>query len=106
MDRLELELGGEILFDMNLFDYETGLNHKIKDAVSVLEEESLRFEHNNLQFQSTSTIRGNRADTVICTNIGPSLVEQGFIVFRGGLKMIYEDQPCYPVPLQSSQWCL
>lgn len=30
MDRLELELGGEILFDMNLFDYETGLNHKIK----------------------------------------------------------------------------
>jgi len=106
MERLELELDSEMYYTVNIVDYETGINHRIKEVCCVQEGESLSLEGESISFASTSTHKGIKADVIISSNIGPSLVQKGLTVFRGDLKMTYRDEPCFPVSLDASQWCL
>eukprot|EP00088_Acartia_fossae_P009304 TRINITY_DN14497_c0_g1_i2.p1 TRINITY_DN14497_c0_g1~~TRINITY_DN14497_c0_g1_i2.p1 ORF type:complete len:309 (-),score=76.97 TRINITY_DN14497_c0_g1_i2:670-1596(-) len=106
MARLSLELGSEFLFNVTVTDYETGLEHEIKEVQCSIDRENLRLEHDQLQFTSVTALKGMKADTVIASKIGPGLVEKGLTVYSGNLRMTYHDEPCYPVALEASQWCL
>jgi len=106
MARLSLELGSEFVYNVTITDYETGLEHEVKEVSCSIDKEKLKLEHNQLQFTSETALKGAKADTVIATKIGPGLVEKGLTVYSGKLRMTYQDAPCYPVALEASQWCL
>jgi hypothetical protein len=106
MARLSLELGSEFIYNVTITDYETGLEHEVKEVLCSIDKESLKLEHDQLQFTSETALKGVKADTVIASKIGPGLVEKGLTVYSGDLRMTYQDAPCYPVALEASQWCL
>jgi len=103
MERLGLEMD---TFTVHITDYETGIEHTLKDVSITMEDEDLRMFNDSLTFNSSDVVKGNKADVVITTKIGPNLVEKGLLVFRGDLRMTYRDEPCFPVSLDASQWCL
>jgi len=108
MERLNLEELDSAACSYNVYikDYETGLEHNIKDVAYSMEEDTLRLESNNLQFSSSSMLKGTRADVAIAKNLTPQLVHMGLTAFVGDLKMTYVDEPCFPVTPDASQWCL
>lgn len=106
MERLNLELDNEATYNVYVKDYETGLEHNIKDVTYTMDDDTLRLESENLQFCSNNTLKGSRADVAIAKNLTPRLAQMGLTAFVGELKMTYRDEPCFPVTPDASQWCL
>lgn len=107
MESLELSLVAEGQYNVTIIDYETGLNHHFKGVCLMMEGgDSLTLESEQLSFSSTTSYKGNKADVVITSSIGPSLAEIGMTVFRGEMRVNYTEEPCYPVTLDESRWCL
>ncbi len=92
-------------------DLETGLVYRL-DRVRAwrsapgVHPRSCRLRSRQLRFDSDQCYRGARADGVLMRQLGPSFVDKGLKVYRGRVAFRYQDQLCYPVTVDGSQWCL
>jgi len=95
-------------YDISIYDYETGVNHSIKNVSSQVFSKECRLTSDQVNFTSSSVSRGTKADMVIQENLGQALTGQNLIVFQGQLEFSYNDLVCFPIAQgeERGQWCL
>lgn len=95
-------------YDVSIYDYETGVNHSIKNVSSQVFSKECRLTSDQVNFTSSSVSRGTKADMVIQENLGQALTGQNLIVFQGQLEFSYNDLVCFPIAQgeERGQWCL
>lgn len=100
----------EELYRVTVADFETGLNYKIDDVRvrrrQLPRQLSCQLRSEQLTFTSEAAFKGQLADRILIEQMGPSFVDQGLVVFKGRVAFKYQDQLCYPVSVNGSQWCL
>eukprot|EP00092_Neocalanus_flemingeri_P068899 GFUD01084308.1.p1 GENE.GFUD01084308.1~~GFUD01084308.1.p1 ORF type:complete len:259 (-),score=75.83 GFUD01084308.1:107-883(-) len=97
----------DVLYDIAIMDYETGVNHSLKSVGCQVSSDTCRLVGDMLSFQADTCNKGAMADMVIHKNIGQALTEQNMIVFQGAFSYTYRDLICFPIPQGGQgQWCL
>jgi len=98
----------DVLYDVAIMDYETGMNHSVKAVECQVSEDIIKLMGDTLIFQAETCSKGAKADMVIHKNIGQALTDKNMIVFQGSLQYTYSDMVCFPIPQEEGQgqWCL
>lgn len=105
---LEEECEGEEMeyYDLAIMDYETGINHTIRDVGALISGADCQLTGDSLKFESHTCSKGIRADKVIHGSLGPSLIDKDLVVYQGGFSYTYQDRLCYPASLTNGHWCM
>jgi len=109
IERFDLEDDdSEVLYDISILDYETGMNHGVKGVTGNISGDSCSLVGESFSFRSESVHKGAMAEMVIQKNLGQALQHRNMIVYQGELEFTYHDQACFPVYQEdnSGQWCL
>jgi len=94
------------LYSVNVFDCETGQDHRLDDVRLTFSKEALLFSSSRLNFKSEQAYRGTGADMLLVEQLGPSFATQSLYAYRGRVRFLYPDRLCYPVAVSATQWCL
>jgi len=109
IERFDLEDDDcEVLYDISILDYETGMNHGVKGVTGNVSGDCCSLVGESLSFRSESVHKGAMAEMVIQKNLGQALQHRNMIVYQGELEFTYHDLACFPVYQEdgSGQWCL
>lgn len=104
--QLEEECEGTDYYDLAIMDYETGINHRVRDVGARISGADCQLTGDSLKFESHTCSKGVLADKVIQGSLGPTLIEKDLVVYQGGFSYTYSDSVCYPASLTTGHWCM
>jgi len=109
IERFDLEEDdSDVLYDISVLDYETGMNHGVKGVTGHISGDRCVLVGESLSFRSDNVSKGAMAEMVIQKSLGQALANRNMIVYQGDFEFTYSDMVCFPVYQEdgAGQWCL